>query len=109
MRASPAWDRPARASPLTGFLPSPPPFHASTGFFNDEPEHWLVRIEQLTRVTQVSHQRRDRLARRVVVGRHLEHLAGVHLFQREAGVNGRTWAHLPAQVEATMDRALCHG
>src|SRR6266705_2318971 len=76
--------------------------------FDDETEHVFVAVNELARVAELGHERRNRLARGIIVGDDFEHLTGIHLLEHEARVDGRSRADLPAEIEAASESAACH-
>src|SRR5437763_9063546 len=62
---------------------------ASTRFFGDEPEHLLVPVDERARISQLVHERRNRLVGRIIVRCHFEHGADGHFLECLTRVDGR--------------------
>src|SRR5437773_2562467 len=64
--------------------------------FDDEAEHVLVAVYELAGVAELAHERGNGLFRRIVVRDDLEHVARIHLFQRQPRIDSRPGADLAA-------------
>src|SRR3990172_7235039 len=75
---------------------------------NDEPEDRFVSVDELTGISQFSHEHRDRLFGRVVVCHDLEQFPCSHFVEGHARVKRRTGTDLAPEIKATLNLLSAH-
>src|SRR3989304_176935 len=70
---------------------------------NDEPEDRFVSVDELTGISQFSHEHRDRLFGRVVVCHDLEQFPSSHLVEGHARITRRIGTDLAPEIKVTLD------
>src|SRR3990172_296483 len=75
---------------------------------NDEPEDRFVSVDELTGISQFSHEHRDRLFGRVVVCHDLEQFPCSHFVESHARIKRRAGTDLAPEIKATLNLLGAH-